>query len=212
MVDPGTILTFMSIIKVGMDIIDRIRGSAKKAPKELSPASVSMFREKVASDVGQIAAERLRSDGEIRQGLSLMAQALSDWQISSTPLCPLVLRKTFAFGTEEKNIGLLPGSDDEAFIEETYLQWKFWIDQGPRNNTGLLVFVLESPSRDTIEHIREFNGRKHSWYHLPQYGCLDVHSGIFYGPPRGAMDRYLLSFGGDSFWNMIMKGLGCIVG
>ena len=205
-----SILTFLQIVKTGLDIIDRFRGE-RRGKGTVGPDAVATFRQTVHIEHGDQIAQRIRSDPEVQKGLSLMATALADWQVSSTRLCPLLLRKTISWGTEEKNLGFVPGCEDEGFIEDAYREWKAWIDKGPRNNEGLLVFLLEAPHREIIDIIRELNQRKTKLYHKPRFGCLDVRSGTFYGPPRGFMDQYLMGFGVDSFWNEIMKGTGYLI-
>jgi hypothetical protein len=205
-----TILGFLQIVKMGLEVIDRFRGD-RRTGTTVGPNTVATFRQAVRHELGDHVAQRIKSDSEVQQGLTLMATALADWQVSSTPLCPLLLRKAIAFGMEEKNLGLVPASEDHQFIESAYQEWKAWIDQGARNNEGLLVFLLEAPHRDTIDLIQELNQRKTSLYHKPRFGCLDVRSRTFYGPPRGLMDQYALTFGVDTFWNEIMKGVGYLV-
>jgi len=140
-----------------------------------------------------------------------LAEALADWQPSSTPLCPVLRRKTFSFVQEEKNLGLVPAHEISRWIEECYAQWKSWLDRGPRNNEELLVFVLESPHRQTLDFVQSLNSISHSVYHVPRFGVWDVHSGTLYGPPRGIFDTYLLGFGQERFWNSLMKGVGCML-
>ncbi|PTL35665.1 hypothetical protein CLG94_07820 [Candidatus Methylomirabilis limnetica] len=111
----------------------------------------------------------------------------------------------------KENLGFLPGHENPDAIENAYQEWKAWIEQGQRNNEGLLIFVLESPQRQIIETIRALNQRKSSLCHKPRFGCVDVRSGTFYGPPRGWLDEYLLDFGVDTFWNEIMKSVGSII-
>ncbi|MBN1805108.1 MAG: hypothetical protein JW837_07645 [Sedimentisphaerales bacterium] len=205
-----SILTFLQIVKTGLDIIDQFRPGSK-GKVNVGPDAAATFRRTVQSQHGGKIAQRIKSDPDVQKGLNLMASALADWQVSSTPLCPLLLRKTVSFGTEEKNLGFVPATEDQEFVEQTYSQWKAWIDKGPRNNEGLLVFLLDSPHREIIDLIRELNKRKTGFYHKPRFGCLDVRSGTFYGPPRGFMDQYLMGFGVDSFWNEIMKGIGYLI-
>ncbi len=202
-----SILTFMQIVKTGLDIIERFRGE-RSGKATVGPDAVASFRQKVRMEHGDQVAQRIRSDREVQDGLSLMATALADWQVSSTQLCPLLLRRTISWGTEEKNIGFVPWCEDAGSIEYAYQEWKAWIDRGPRNNEGLLVFVLVAPGRRTIDMIRELNERKAGFYHKPRFGSLDIHSMTFYGPPPGLLDDYLKGFGVDSFWNEIMKGMG----
>lgn len=204
------ILTFLQIVKAGLDIAEKIRGKPG-GQAAAGPKSVAMFRQTVHNELGDPIAQRLKNDASIQQGLNLMASALADWQVSSTRLCPLLLRKTISFGTEEKNIGFLPAQEDDRFINDAYQEWKAWIEKGPRNNEGLLVYLFDSPHRGTIDAIRALNQLKTGWYHKPRFGCLDVRSGTFYGPPAGLLDQYLQSFGGDTFWNEIMKGVGYLV-
>ena len=83
------------------------------------------------------------------------------------------------------------------------------IGQGSRYNEGLLVFLLDAPQRETIEGIRALNQRKTGWTHKPRFGCLDVRSGTFYGPPRSFLNHPTTFV--DTFWNETMKGVGYLV-
>ncbi len=202
-------MTFLNIVKVSLDIAGKFMGDrgAKASPAKATEA----LRVDLARQVSPALAERVRGPQEVQRGLSVLSQALTDWQISSTPLCPVVLRKTLSFGMEEKNLGLLPGTENPSHIERAYAEWRKWIEKGPRNNAGLLVFVLEAPRRETLQLIRGLNQQSSSWYHVVQAGCLDVRSGVFHGPPPGMLDHYLASFGVDTFWNSVMDGLNGVI-
>lgn len=202
-------LTFLQIVKVGLDIVERFkpqRGTAAPPPAALGALQAELGR------LPEVPAEAFTRDPQrMAQALATFAQALGDWQPGSSPLCPLLLRKAISFGFEEKNLGLLPAQPDPAWLQRTADEWKAWLERGPRNNEGLLVYLFDAPERATLDLLRALNQQRHSMYHVPRYAALDVRSGTFHGPPRSQLDTYLLGFGQDSFWNRIMDGVGLLV-
>lgn len=213
MIDPASILTLLNIVKTGLDIAGKWKDTFGPRAGAVPPTAIQALRQEVRQTLGAPVARQLRGDAELSRGLQALAATLGDWQVSSTSLCPLVLRKVVAFGAEEKNLGLLPATENPSWLEGAYQQWHAWIHQGPRNNEGLLVYVLESPTRTTIDRIRGFNDRRRtSWYHTVRTGCLDIRSETFFGPPESSLDQYAATFGVDSFWRRTMEGVGLLVG
>ena len=218
----GEVLTVLNIIKGVMDIWGRVKPaqtveSAKQLTQHVEQQAgaqdvtevIHTLKGEAYQQLAPADADALILDVQYRWILDVVKTHLRrqrGWNVLEEPEFLLVLEKLTSLGqltTGHYMMGFVSGPNTAQDVNQEFDRWTGWLASRSGQPIGLLVYVYDTLSGISPEHIIGKKKRK-LWKYEAIGGYLDL-SSMKLDVHKGAMESYAQAYGGLTLWEAEMQ-------
>lgn len=212
----GEVLTVLNIIKGVMDIWDRVKPtstveSARQVTQQVeqqagtqdAAAVIHTLKGQAQQYLAPVEADELLADVKYRWILEVLKTNLRQrgWKVLEEPEFLLVLEKITSLGQLSTGfylMGFVAGPPTAQGVDREFERWTHWLGSQSGQPNGLLVYVYDTLTGVSPQHIVEKHRRK-LWKYEALGGYLDL-SRVTLDVHRGALEKYSQPYGGMTVW------------